>query len=55
MGGGELYLHPFLTLVLHGDEWSNKRPRRFNPGKRTPVDTEKKDEWVTEPVWTFKK
>jgi hypothetical protein len=35
-GGGEVYLHAFLTSALGGGEWSASRPGHFIPVKRAP-------------------
>jgi len=32
----EAQLHPFLTLVLDGSEWSASHPGHFNPRERAP-------------------
>jgi hypothetical protein len=34
--GMEVWLHPFLTSALDGDEWSASRPRHFTCGERAP-------------------
>ena len=33
-GGENVWLHPFFTSAIDGDEWLNSRPGRFTPGKK---------------------
>jgi hypothetical protein len=35
-GGGDVYIHVFLTSALVGGEWSASRPSRFTPGEIAP-------------------
>jgi len=34
MGGGEMWLHEFLTSLLATGKWSTSYPGHFNPGDR---------------------
>jgi hypothetical protein len=35
-GGGEIWLHEFLTLLLATGKWSGSHPGPFNSGDRMP-------------------
>jgi hypothetical protein len=48
----EVQVHEFLTLELHGGEWSASHPRRSDPGVRAPGTHCRGAIWAPELVWT---
>jgi hypothetical protein len=53
MGGVEVQLHSFPTLVLAGGEWSAIYPGSFTPGKETLVGIEVEAGWAPDLVQTL--
>jgi hypothetical protein len=49
----EVYLHTFLNLASHGDEWSASCSGRYFVGKETSVSNELNTAWRSRGLWTF--
>jgi hypothetical protein len=49
-GGVDIQLHPFLTLLIDGGEWSDS-----HLGTWSLVPTELEAGWASEPLWTRQK
>jgi hypothetical protein len=42
-----------LTSAQDGGEWLDSHPRRFTPGKETPVPIEQDGVWDPDSVWAL--
>jgi hypothetical protein len=55
MGCAELRLHLFVAFILAGDEWSDSRSCRFNPGNRAPSVYYSRPGWFRNRYGYFRK